>query len=319
MNGGRKLPRPLGDLASTGLAVGKGMWISVTRPYRAFWWDSKVNFGDLITPTILRWLGARRVANVRNVPFDCGPALVGAGSILGLLQYPSGVVWGSGFLWETPHPNQMHPLEPLEVLAYRGPHTRELAKMRGWKTVDVFGDPGLLLSRIFEPQQKRWEVGFVPNWRHARIYRGADRTSGVKVIDPERRDVRAVAAEVSSCRTIVSTSLHGIVTAHSYGIPWVWCKTEPTLSGDEFKFRDFMDGMQMSARPFVMSPEEIGGVSLLALSKDARLPDGEDVREKQRELLRVLQEDSMVRKPRLLGERMRSVSSPSTNRDVKDL
>jgi hypothetical protein len=307
MNHDRGLSRSVVNVARTGVALGELAWISVTRPYRAFWWDKRVNFGDLLTEAVLRWLGARRVVNVRHLPFDCGPALVGAGSVLGMLRYPSGVVWGSGFLWETPQPNQEPPQEPLEVLAYRGPRTRDLAKMLGWKTTDVFGDPGILLSRMFEPERKRWEVGFVPNFSHAHSYRGTESATGVKVIDLERPDVRAVTAELSSCRAIVSTSLHGIVAAQAFGIPWVWCKTEPELSGAEFKFHDFMEGMRISARPVAVSPGEIDEAGLLALAKDARLPDGEDVREKQRQLLCALRESSTLRPPRLLDERIRSI------------
>lgn len=38
---------------------------------------------------------------------------------------------------------------------------------------------------------------------------------------------------------MVTTSLHGLVTADSYGIPAVWTTLEPGLGGGDFKFRDY--------------------------------------------------------------------------------
>jgi hypothetical protein len=211
-------------------------------------------------------------------------------------------------LWETLQPNHETLHEPLEVLAYRGPLTRDLAKLLGWNTTDTFGDPGILLSKVFEPEPKRWEVGFVPNFAHAHIYRGTESATGIKVIDLERPDVRAVTAELSSCRAIVSTSLHGIVAAQAFGIPWVWCKTKPELVGADFKFHDFMEGMRISARPAVVSPEEIDEAGLISLAKDAKLPDGEDIREMQRKLLCALRDSRILRPPRLMDERIRGFS-----------
>ena len=45
--------------------------------------------------------------------------------------------------------------------------------------------------------------------------------------------------ELAACASIVTTSLHGLVTADSFGIPAVWTVLEPALSGGDFKFRDY--------------------------------------------------------------------------------
>ena len=50
-----------------------------------------------------------------------------------------------------------------------------------------------------------------------------------------RRTVR----EIAACRVVVTTSLHGLVTADAFGIPAVWTTLDPPLGGGDFKFRDY--------------------------------------------------------------------------------
>jgi pyruvyltransferase len=273
------------------------------KPFHAYWWDGKQNFGDLVTKAALGWLGARRVVNVRRSSRDRGPALVGAGSVLQGLRYPSSVIWGSGFISDDHTCAGVEPLEPLEVLAFRGPRTREIAERLGWKTSEIFCDPGLLLSMMHDAQPRRHEVGFVPHYWHAASIEEGKGLEGVKIIDVSQ-SVESAAAELSACKVVVSTSLHGIVTAHAYGIPWVWAKMDPVLVGDEFKFYDFLEGMRISASPVHISPQEIKEGCLNDLAKHARLPEGEDVIDKQRALLSALLSSDVLAMPPLLNKRL---------------
>ena len=282
---GLKLASVTGRLGR-GLSL-DGLRLPFSSAFQAYWWDGKKNFGDLTTEAVLDWLGAKNVVNVRRASRSRGPALVGAGSILQDLRYPSGVVWGSGFITDGLLGTSTAPLEPLEVLAYRGPHSRDIAKGLGWGTPSVFCDPGLLMSMMYSPRPKHYEVGFVPHYWHAQSVELGDGLDQVKVIDV-CQSFAAVAAELSACKVVISTSLHGIVAAHSFGIPWVWAKMEPALVGDDFKFQDFMEGMQISAGSIHISREDIARGDLLRLAKDARLPEGEHVPSKQKELLSVL-------------------------------
>ena len=45
--------------------------------------------------------------------------------------------------------------------------------------------------------------------------------------------------DIAQCNHIVSSSLHGIVTAHSLNIPAVWVKLSDKVVGDGYKFRDY--------------------------------------------------------------------------------
>jgi hypothetical protein len=48
---------------------------------------------------------------------------------------------------------------------------------------------------------------------------------------------------IASCRAILSSSLHGIIAAHAYGVPATWVKPSDRPKGDGFKFLDYWASM----------------------------------------------------------------------------
>lgn len=112
-----------------------------------------------------------------------------------------------------------------------------------------------------------------------------------------------MAAELSACKVVIFTPLHGTVIIHAYGIPWVWAKVAPALVGDEFKFYDLLEGVRISASPVYISPQEIKEGYLNNLARHARLHDGEDVTKKQRALLSALLSSAALAMLPLLNKR----------------
>jgi hypothetical protein len=195
----------------------------------AYWWDGHPNFGDDLTPWLLPAYG---VVPVHRMPQHA--RLVGVGSVLEFLPPEfDGVVWGSGLMSDAPHA-----LPHARVLAVRGVLTRDRIGATG---ETAFGDPGLLVSRRTRRPAPRWEVGFVPHGHH-RSHTGfaavAAATPGSRVVNVHQGARRTV-REIAACRLVVTTSLHGLVTADAFGIPAVWTTLDPPLSGGDFKFRDY--------------------------------------------------------------------------------
>ena len=49
--------------------------------------------------------------------------------------------------------------------------------------------------------------------------------------------------ELNQCEKILTTSLHGLIVSHAYGIPAEWCQitgSDTNLAGDGTKFHDYM-------------------------------------------------------------------------------
>lgn len=83
-----------------------------------------------------------------------------------------------------------------------------------------------------------------------------------------------VVNEIGSASCCISTSLHGVIVAHAYGVPWVWLNiAERDLKGGSFKFEDFFSVLDRDAvRATTIAPDEIAVSSILAMAGLASLP-----------------------------------------------
>lgn len=232
-----------------------------------FWWVGHANFGDDLT----RWLLPRYGVLPLHRPSSQAD-LMAVGSILGLCDSSyEGTVWGSGLLVD-----EQHPLPRARILALRGRLTQERV---GSPDDVVLGDPGLLVSLHTRRRERRWDVGFVPHAGHqsseAFVSVAKRGRSVTRIIDVRQSAPRA-AADISACGTIVTTSLHGLITADSFGIPAVWTRLTPDLHGGDFKFRDYESVVTPGLSRFVefdskMTPEDL--VSLAqAVPRERVLP-----------------------------------------------
>ena len=77
---------------------------------------------------------------------------------------------------------------------------------------------------------------------HHRQHEPSSRSRGGGVPRAGRRRAPAglrVVREIAAADAVVTTSLHGLVTADAFGIPATWTMLEPPLSGGAFKFHDY--------------------------------------------------------------------------------
>lgn len=249
------------------------------RSLPSYWWDQRCNFGDLIGPWIVEMLSGRPTHNTIGLP-NAGKCLVGAGSLISSLQREGLTIWGSGLIEPISRVTRQRlaARRPQQIHAVRGHRTRaELVDKLGWDVPEVFGDPALLIDRLYTPRPNDGvdaPYSICPHYMHTRAitaHLGPGNTG--HVIDVER-DAQTVVNEIANSRAVVSTSLHGLIVAQAYGVPWVWLRIEDSrLAGDEFKFEDFfstVDREAVVAR--TISLTEPGEVDFAAIANAARLP-----------------------------------------------
>lgn len=237
----RRRSRALGRLLSQ--SMNRSVWASgLVMP--TYWWDGWLNFGDTITPWLMPKLGVGVLhAEPANAEF-CA-----TGSLIQDLPLDwAGTIWGTGLIED-----RVRVLPNARVLAVRGALTRERMQL----SEDVaLGDPGLLVARYMRRPSKRWDVVIVPHAYHfgspavRDLAATAARSGSVHIVDV-RGEVRSVVREIASGARVISTSLHGLVTADSYGLPALWTVMDPPLEGGQFKFRDYETAVGAKPSRFV--------------------------------------------------------------------
>lgn len=196
-----------------------------------FWPRSPVpgNLGDVLTPYILEELGYDPVF----VSQHASPKWLCIGSITKFAR-PGDTVWGAGIM------RQSDPIcRGAKWLAVRGPLT-------GHKTgCQVYGDPALLVPRLFKfPSRLIWGEGVVPH------YRDLDMVPKEKfLISPLTADPLNTCWTIAHTEKIASSSLHGIIIAHAFGVPAGWWRPTDRLGGDGSKFADYAASVGVELTP----------------------------------------------------------------------
>jgi len=193
------------------------------------------NFGDLLGPIIVAKMLDRSGIQPNTSPRH---DLLSIGSIMHFAE-DGATIWGTGINGKVD--SSAHTFEHLDVRAVRGPRTRERLLEMGITTPEVFGDPGLLVSVLWDRDDwldaragRSTPVTIIPNLNDMRRYDRSD----PRVVDP-RRPIAEVIARVLQSELVVASSLHGIVVADAFGIPAALVRSphEPL-----FKYEDYFFG-----------------------------------------------------------------------------
>jgi hypothetical protein len=211
-------------------------------PLKTFWWQykypSELNFGDEITPYIVRSIWGRSCKWAK--PEECD--LAGAGSIIEMLQRKSNGktirVWGSGFIRQEEEENGSR--KNLTFYAVRGPVS--LARI-GRSDGVALGDPGILANLVFRRSKKvTHKVGVLAHYvdADAKSLERIKDNSDYLLIDPLQTPDK-VALDITSCQYILSSSLHGLIFADSFGVPNNWMPLSDKVVGGDYKFKDYYE------------------------------------------------------------------------------
>lgn len=204
------------------------------------YWLRAWNFGDLLNPILYRFITMQEA-----VWSDQSPKILAIGSVMSMAK-PGDIIWGPGCISaDTP----LSCDNTTDFRAVRGPHTAELLRRRG---IDLpakipFGEPSSLLSRFIPPSRDRNEtIGFLP---HYIDYGQVRQLPGdVRLLSPATEPIQLI-EQITSCRFVVSSSLHGLCVAEAYGIPAVWVELADNIVGGQFKFQDYYAATGRTVQP----------------------------------------------------------------------
>lgn len=219
--------------------TGAAPWGITRRTVALAWFRGLPNFGDEISPLVMRHLTGYRPRWVRP---DYRPKVVGVGSLMAYAR-PSDIIIGTGMI----RAEAMTLPLGVRVLGLRGPRTADLL---GLGSVDIpFGDPGLLAADalgISKGSPSTGTIGVVPHYvdrqETFRLLAVGPVLAQPPVVIDVRRGPRSVIEEIAGVDVCVSTSLHGLIVAESLGIPAIWASMSENITGGSFKFNDYYEG-----------------------------------------------------------------------------
>ncbi len=198
--------------------------------------NGRKNFGDWLSPVLCEALSGRKVVHAR--PNKCD--LMALGSILAKAKnhfWNRRIdIWGSGLI--------------EDIAPFSSPH--RIHAVRGWKTaehiknqkVTVVGDPGLLCNILISEKsvrRKKYSIGLIPHYvdqENPFVDRFISRYPDSHMIDVFS-DTLDFIEQVASCEFVLSSSLHGLITADSLGVPNTWMRLSGKVWGKDFKFYDY--------------------------------------------------------------------------------
>lgn len=216
-----------------------------------FWWSEprllgkkKENYGDLLSKYLVEKISGVSVNWIQPkkqkwYSFN-KTHILGAGSIIHHATKHS-VVWGSGIIDE----NQK--IAPARFKAVRGPETRKYLMNYGYKCPEIYGDPALLLPDYYNPNvKKKYKIGIIPHYTDFEVISNLySNIEGVKVIDIMTLDIEGKTDEILECERIVSSSLHGVIIPHAYGISALWIPFSQKPFGNGIKYYDYLNSVQI--------------------------------------------------------------------------
>ena len=213
---------------------------------RLDWYFGSNNFGDILNPVLLNKLTGKKPVNI-CAKYYSEVHYFFIGSILDRANGNT-IVWGTGFISQDSNCTC-----PKKIYAVRGPKTRKILLEQGIECPEIYGDPALLLPKIYKPKiDKKYKIGIIPHYVDKNNpwldkYRNND---DINIIDIQVTNPFSFIDEVLCCEKIISSSLHGIIVSDAYNIPSMWIEFSDKVIGNGFKFIDyFMSVKRVDTEP----------------------------------------------------------------------
>ena len=196
------------------------------------------NVGDYLSSVIVQFMLERKGLSL-NDPVEDKKHLYAIGSIL-QMGYQNATVWGSGFAFE---PGRFRALphralfRKLDVRCVRGPYTRRTLLRLGHSCPETYGDPAVLISQFYQPSSTDKKLDYLVIPHYSMFDKAKEIVHETHLINMNTSDYRSVIDRICSAEKVISSSLHGIILAETYGIPAIYYEDRPERF--RYKYEDW--------------------------------------------------------------------------------
>jgi hypothetical protein len=213
------------------------------------WWAKPFpgNFGDWLSPLIVSHYTEKKVIFQSPVKIATHQHMIGLGSI-GRFIKPNSVVVGTGISTD-----ELTLAKSANYVSVRGPVTARVVKESGGPEVTSFGDPGVLISRIFpvERTTTNGKVALVRHFTHKPIPIVLEQNMEELDIFMSHPDqIKTLVEALNTYDRVVTSAMHIFITCQSYGIPCALITFEgfeDSVHGNGIKYGDYAEGVGLES------------------------------------------------------------------------
>ncbi|MGM0568722.1 MAG: polysaccharide pyruvyl transferase family protein [Elusimicrobiota bacterium] len=207
------------------------------KKHKRWGWLKGHNFGDYLSLVIVGEIARKEGLNNPCIK-KSSIKLLSVGSIMHYARNGD-LIWGTGVNGKIA--DSEHKFDNLDVRMVRGPLTRDYLREKGIQVPEVFGDPALLLPKLFPEFSWRPETGkiiAIPNLNEIEICR--ERVpKEIRLISPMRY-WKKVIKEILTSELVLTSSLHGLIAAEVFNVPVRFVM--PVGGETLFKYKDYFLG-----------------------------------------------------------------------------
>lgn len=231
------------------------------------WWSTQMpngleNIGDYLSIVVCEYLLNKKGLSL-DTKIEGNKHLYTIGSIIqGGAQ--NATIWGSGIKNGVNDLSILsRKIRKLDIRLVRGPETRKVLIESGYTCPELYGDPAILMPLIYKPKITEKKEYIV-------VLHHATTRKIENSITPLSNDYKGFIDNLANSKLVISSSLHGIILAETYGVPAILLTDKVT--DNLFKYNDYYFSTTRTKYPIVNSIEQ-------ALNtKPAALPDFTEIR-----------------------------------------
>lgn len=219
------------------------------RSLQVSWWShpNPGNFGDWLSPYLIQKYSRKRIQFQPLSEPSKNPHLMAIGSI-GRFIKKNSIVVGTGVS------SDEYLLEPqAKYFSLRGPRTAALLKKSGGPSVDSFGDPAILVARIYPVirGETNGKVALVRHHSHRSLpIRRPENMDEISVLRSHPAQIEELFIALNQYEAVVTSAMHVFITCQAYGIPVALITFkgfENAVHGDGSKYLDYSEGVGVNA------------------------------------------------------------------------
>lgn len=256
------------------------------RNIKLAWWAKPFpgNFGDWLSPLLIAHVSSANVGYLPPEKPTRQKHLFAIGSI-GRFIKSNSIVVGTGISSSDVKLNAK-----ADYVSVRGPLTADALKRSGGPGIDAFGDPGIIISRVFPMARpaSNGRVALVRHFSHSSIpLRLPENFDELSVVMSSPSDIENFLSQLVTYDFVVTSAMHVMIACQSYGVPCALVTFEgyeENVHGTGMKYEDYARGVGVEVVNPAVVPTDLETFNFSGLVRDIKVSE-----EKKDEVLRHLQ------------------------------